>query len=189
MKNKVLFGFLLVLIIVNVFSFVSAEKGTGSAVVPITNIDLSEQGNDYSIKPGRLKFEFDEKLYAIQVRRVKQEYTEFLIMTLDMDKLGDITAYNIDNSFSLNTNEKKEIDLNGDGINDVLIELNEIKQNLGSINSADFSIKRINTLSIASNEMMAGSIEELISESVLVLEQKKLTFFEKVINWVEGLFG
>ena len=47
------------------------------------------------------KFEFDEKLYAIQVRRVKQEYTEFLIMTLDMDKLGDITAYNIDNSFSL----------------------------------------------------------------------------------------
>lgn len=79
-------GIFLVLIVMSVFGAVSAEGmgvGRGGGTVPITTISLSEQGDDYSMKPGRLKFEFDEKLYAIQVRRVKPDYVWFLVMDLD----------------------------------------------------------------------------------------------------------
>ena len=199
MGKKVLFSFLVILIIISMFGFVSAEKGEGGATVPVTTIDLTEQGNDYSLKPGRLKFEFDGKLYAIQVRRVKQEYTEFIIMTLDMNKQEDITAYTLDDSFSLNANEKKEIDINNDGINDVSIELNNVISTgkYNSVMSADFSIKKINvkeleTERIINSEITGNLIQEPISEPVVILNQefkKQPTFFEKIIYWLEGLFG
>ena len=203
MRKKVLFSFLIVLIIISMFGVVSAEKGEGGTTVPVTTIDLTEQGNDYSIKPGRLKFEFNGKLYAIQVRRVKQEYVDFLIMTLDINKQEDITAYTLDDSFSLNANEKKEIDINNDGINDVLIELNNIISTgkYNSVMSADFSIKKINTkleksneeenVKIINSEITGNLIQEPISEPVILNQEPKeqSTFLEKIISWFKGLFG
>jgi hypothetical protein len=117
--------------------------GHGGASVPVSTIDLTEQGNDYSMKPGRLKFEFDGKAYAVQVRRVKQEYVWFLIMILDMNKPNDITAYTLDNSFNLSVSENKEIDLDKDGTKDIFVELNNVISTMGSVRSADFSIKKI----------------------------------------------
>src|SRR3989344_8305821 len=140
-KRILIFLVLIVLIIVGMFDIVSATSG-GGAAVPITTTELTEQGNDYSMKPGRLKFEFDEKLYAIQVRRVNQDYATFLFMTLDMNKLDDITAYTLDDSFNLNSGEVKEIDVNGDGVKDISIKLNKIISTTSSIKSADFTIRK-----------------------------------------------
>jgi len=209
MSKKIIFLGILIIILLNL-NFVSA--GEGGATVPITTIDLTEQGTDYSMKPGRLKFEFDGKLYAIQIRRVKQEYVDFLVMTLDMNKLDDITAYIIDNSFSLNPGEKKEIDIDKEGIKDISIELNAIISTgkYNSIRSANFSIKKINTKkseTILSNENeniginnmeVIGSnniteedieVQESVSEPILNQESKKQsTFLEKIINFFKELF-
>ncbi len=106
------------------------------------------------MKAGRLKFEFDENLYAIQVRRVKQEYVWFLVMTLDIDNLDDITAYTIDDSFNLSLGETKEIDIDKDGTNDLIVDLEEIGT-INKIRSADFLLKNKvvkNTEAILSNE-------------------------------------
>jgi len=159
-KKKLFFYFLIILfllIVSIVTSVTSKENGSmisykaaiagdsGVATVPITTTELTEVGNNYNIKPGRLKFEFDGKLYAIQLRRVKQGHVEFLIMTLDMNDLDDITAYSIDDSFSLRPNERKEIDIDKDGIEDISIELNDIifTGKYNSVKSADFFIKEI----------------------------------------------
>lgn len=111
----------------NIIDSLKPTFGKGGGTVPITTIKLTEQASNYNMKPGRLKFEFDEKFYAIQVRRVKQDYVEFLVMTLDMNKLDDITAYTLDDFFVLKPNEKKEIDLNKDG---EIIVIVQILQNL-----------------------------------------------------------
>lgn len=190
-------------------SFSAGGKGAGGGTVSITNINLAESGTNYSMKPGRLKFEFDEKLYAIQVRRIKEEYVDFLIMTLDMNKQEDITAYTLDDSFSLKSEGKREIDLNKDGTNDILIELKGVipvgKHN--SLKSADFSIKKIDTqkeetdlidkiLEDNSTEIIipiltGNVIQEPISESVIALNQEskeQSTFLDKVTGWFKGLF-
>ena len=202
-KRILIFLVLIVLIIVGMFDIVSATSG-GGAAVPITTTELTEQGNDYSMKPGRLKFEFDEKLYAIQVRRVNQDYATFLFMTLDMNKLDDITAYTLDDSFNLNSGEVKEIDVNGDGVKDISIKLNKIISTTSSIKSADFTIRKINVekekiILTNKNEDIETTvkIEEVevqkpISEPVIVLNQeskKQPTFLEKITNWFRGLFG
>lgn len=134
----------------NVFSKLNAvpTKPTftsGGASVPITPLGLTEQGNNHDIGPGRLKFEFAEKPYAIQLRRVKEDYTEFVVMTLDIDKPEDITAYTVDNSFNLTSGGIKQIDLDGDGTEDIFIKLNKInsKGKYNSVRSADFFIKKI----------------------------------------------
>lgn len=206
MIKGAIIGILAVLFLVSLFGVVSAEKGQWGASVPITKIDLTEQGNNYNMKPGRLTFEFDKKLYAIQVRKVKQEYVDFLIMTLDMDKQEDITAYILDDSFSLKSDEKKEIDLDNDGISDLFIELNEIipTGKYNSIRSADFSIKKINTQPIIVNEntemkteiirldeTIKNEIQDQISEPVIALDQKskeQLIFLDKIINFFKNLF-
>ena len=70
MKKQIIFGLLIILMIFSsMFSLVSAR---GGAAVRISTIDLNEEGNNYNMKPGRLKFEFDGKLYAIQVRKVNK---------------------------------------------------------------------------------------------------------------------
>ncbi len=205
MKNKILFSVLMILVIISMFDIVNAGSG-GGAAVPVNMIDLTEQGDNYVIKPSRLKFEFNEKLYAIQVRRVKQEYVWFLVMKLDMDKLNDITAYTLDDSFNLSIGERKEIDINKDGIKDISIELNNIISNVKSIRSADFSIKKIkiepkmissgsaevNTELLSLNEITGSKIQEPISEPVIVLNQelsqKQPTLLEKIINFLKELF-
>lgn len=201
MKKREIFGVLLILIIVSIFEFISA--GQGSANVPITSTGLIEQGTDYNMKPGRLKFEFNEQLYAIQVRRIEKESVEFFIMTLDMNKQEDITAYILDNSFTLKSEEEKEIDLNKDGITDLILGLNEITST-GKYNSvyfADFSIKKISNELEKSNEEnnteiipsgITGSvIQEPISEPSIILNQESKeqpTFLENIINFFKGLF-
>lgn len=182
----------------------SKRSSGGGATIPISIIDLTEQGTDYSMKPGRLKFEFEEQLYAIQVRRVKQDYVWFLVMDLDENKLEDITAYTIEDSFNLTIGEKKEIDLDRNGIKDVIIELDDIVSigKYNSVRSSDFSIKKINTKEIKSNSTnenveeigdletiltdekiggnedndrkMEGEVEEPVLKSVIALDQELL---------------
>lgn len=214
-RNKlfVLISLSIILFVVTFISLVSAQETQGGVAVPITTIELTEQGKDYSMKPGRLKFEFDGNLYAIQVRKVKQGYADFLIMTLDMNKPDDITAYTLDESFSLISGEKKEIDINKDGINDLSVELNKIipTGKYNSIRSVGFSVKKINTKTskailtsenenirsnnnievIDSNKMIKGEIQKPISEPLIILNKESKeqpTYSEKIINFFKGLF-
>lgn len=209
MENGRLYS-LIILIVIGMLGFITASlesggKGTGSATVPISAVNLTEQGTDYNMKPGRLKFEFNERLYAIQVRRINQESVDFLIMTLDMNKQEDITAYTLDDSFSLKSGEKREINIDKDGINDILLELNNIKPNSHSIKSAGFSIKKINakkseailtneegsTEIVDPDEITENKIQEQVSESVIVLNQKskeQSIFLDEIIDWFKGLF-
>lgn len=124
----------------------SKGHGEGSSTVPVSNIDLSDQKENYIMKPGRLKFDFEGNIYVIQVRRVKEIYVDFLILKLEiLDKEEDITAYKSDNSFSLSLNQEKKIDLNKDGIMDISIVLNDISLagEYENIKSAVFSIEKI----------------------------------------------
>lgn len=200
------------LVLLNIFSLSFVSAGEGSGAVPITTIELTGQGNDYSMKPGRLKFEFDGNSYAIQLRRVKQQNAEFLVMTLDMDRPDDITAYTLDDSFNLTPGEKKEIDINKDGTKDMSIELNNIISTETSIGSADFSIKKINTEKsetiitdepenvrvnntevIGFNNINEGKVEvqESVSAPVIILNQEtqeQPTFLRKIINFFRNYF-
>jgi hypothetical protein len=118
----------------------------GGSPVPVSDIDLSNQNGNYNMKPGRLKFDFEGNIYAIQIRRVKENYVDFLVLKLDSaDKEEDVTAYRLDNSFSLSPGQENEIDLNRDGIMDISIKLNgfSLAGKSGSIKSADFSIGKI----------------------------------------------
>lgn len=206
-------GLVVFLIIVLLISFVNAGNnggiGGGGDAVPINTISLDEQGIDYDMKPGRLKFEFNGKPYAIQLRSVNEEYTKFHIMTLDINKPNDITAYALDDTFNLNSGDKREIDLDKDGKKDLVLKLKDIKtkkEKKGSRRFADFSIKKINTKKsetlfninrnetievINSNEIIRGGIQEPILEPVILLDQnsqEESTFFKKMINWLVNYF-
>jgi hypothetical protein len=124
----------------------SKSHGGGGSAVPVSNIDLSNQNGNYNMKPGRLKFDFEGNVYVIQVRRVKENYVDFLVLKLDnLDKEEDVTAYRLDDSFSLSSGQENEIDLNKDGIMDISIKLNgfSLAGKSGSIGSADFLIEKI----------------------------------------------
>ncbi|MCH7851053.1 MAG: hypothetical protein IH845_05410 [Nanoarchaeota archaeon] len=110
----------------------------------------------------RLKFEFEEQLYALQLRKINEDYVLFLVMTLDMNNPDDITAFTIDDSFNLSINETREIDIDKDGTKNIFLQLNDITPigESGSVNSADFFIKRI-TISeiIEDNESFKDKVE------------------------------
>lgn len=200
--NKLWMSVGFVLMGIMLISFVSA--GEGGSAVPITSISLTEQGNAYNMKPGRLTFEFNEQLYAIQIRRINSDSVDFLIMTLDMNKLEDITAYTLDDSFSLKSGEKREIDIDKNGVMDIVLEL-ENTGKIDKIKLASFSIQRINIKQSEISDKnittdreiipygITGSvIQKPISESVslLNLESKEQpTFLKKIVDWFEGLFG
>lgn len=141
MKKEITFLSILLFVIISV-SLVSAQGvGRGGGAVPIITIDLMEQGAIYDITPSRLKFEFDGAPYAIQLRRVEQEYVWFLVMTLNVDDPNNITAYVISDSFNLSVGETKEIDVDKNGTEDIFIQLNNI--NSSGVRSANFFIKKI----------------------------------------------
>jgi len=207
MEKRILFSITIILITVSMSNIANAVGGGGA--VPITTIELTEEGNTYDITPTRLKFEFDGKLYAIQVRRIKEDHVWFLVMTLDMNNLEDITAYEVDDSFNLSISKTKEIDIDKDGIKDIFLELNNIvskeREGKGTHRFADFSIKKINVKrletadenvridieGINSNEISEGEIQESILEPVIVLDQEiqaQPTFLDKIINFINKLF-
>jgi len=212
-KKKVLI-LLTVLVVVGMLNLITAG---GGGAIPIMTIELTEQGNDYNMTPTRLKFEFNEKLYAIQVREIEENYTRFLVMTLDMDNLEDITAYTLDDSFDLLIGDMKEIDIDKDGINDVLIVLNNITlENLekrGYHRVVSFSIKRINVKKVSADEEGEVKEEEIIVEEEIVEEEEEVeedlidsieeeieessledtelappNLWQRVVNWFKKLF-
>lgn len=120
-------------------------SGAGGGAIPITTIELVDKGKDYNINPSRLKFEFNNESYAIQLRRVKQDveedYVEFIVMKLDKNNLDDVTAHTMDYSFKLVSGEKNEIDIDNDGTKDLFIKLKNIDKK--RYESAQFFIKKI----------------------------------------------
>lgn len=180
MNKKVVGSLILIIVLLNL-NFVSAEGGGGA--VRISTIDLTEQGNDYSITPRRLIFEFNGEWDAIQLRRVKDGYASFIVMDLDEDNLDNITAYIIDDSFSLTPSEKKEIDIDKDGIKDISIELNDIISTgkYNSIRSASFSIKKINTKKIetSSENITINDIKVISSNEATENETQESTIIEE----------
>lgn len=199
--NKIWISTGFVLMGIMLIGFVSAGEGGGA--VPITSISLTEQGNDYNMKPGRLTFEFNEKLYAVQVRRINQDSVDFLIMTLDMNRLEDITAYTLDDSFSLKPGEKREINLDKDNISDLSISLNEITLTgeYNSVKFSDFFIKLINIKKpeVVTDENITANMEttnsseitNVVQEPIVISQdsEEQPTFLDKIINFFKGLFG
>lgn len=168
MNTKITFLSIMLLIIMPV-ALVSAQgTGEGGGSVRIDTIDLTEQGVSYNITARRLKFEFDGAPYAIQLRRVKQEYAWFLVMTLDADKPDDITAYVIDDSFNLSIGDTKEIDVNQDGVKDIFIQLNNITGigEYGSAKYANFSVKKITPL-LEEEDKEEKETEEIEEEEII----------------------
>lgn len=140
----------------------SPSSSGGGGTIPIINIEITYQGDNYEMGTTRLKFEFEEQLYALQLRKINEDYVLFLVMTLDMNNPDDITAFTIDDSFNLSINETREIDIDKDGTKNIFLQLNDITPigESGSVNSADFFIKRI-TISeiIEDNESFKDKVE------------------------------
>ncbi len=213
MENKKLLSLFVFLIVSSVFTC-SVNAGSGGASVPIKTEELNLQGKDYTLTPTRLKFDFDGDLYAVQLRRVKQYQADFIIMTLDKNKPNDIMAYTVDNSFTLKPGEKKEIDLDGDNSNDLLVKLNNIGLNsFQSAKSASFFIQKISSVTqpvvtgnpIKIQENTEDSGEQLLPsmDEVVVIQNNNLinsgrlsfmeestskTIFEKIIGFFKTLF-
>jgi hypothetical protein len=126
----------------------SVGVGGGSSV-PIVSVSITEQGESFDMKPGRLKFEFGGEYYAVQLRKVKEGYADFIVLNLDKNKLDNVSAYSVKDSFKLDVSEEKGIDLDGDGVADILIGLDEVNSVLSKkgkkndLRSAGFFVKLI----------------------------------------------
>jgi hypothetical protein len=96
------------------------------------------------MKAGRLKFNY-RSYYAIQVRKIKEDFVDFEIMILNMDKLEDITAVEVDKSFRLEKGGDMKIDLDKDGKEDLIIRLIDIFSGgkTGNLRFADFSVEKL----------------------------------------------
>lgn len=187
-------SFIVLSLFLTIFIISVISAAGGGASVPVTAIDLSEKGNDYSMKPGRLSFEFENDLYAIQLRRIYSDSALFLIMDLDDNKQEDITAYDLEYSFNLTEGDKKEIDFDKDGINDILVILDKIGT-IDRIRSADFSIKNINknnSDSSGNGESVSEPVEtetqRSVLEPVIISQEENSSFFNSLVNFFKGLF-
>ncbi|MBS3083731.1 hypothetical protein J4423_02925 [Candidatus Pacearchaeota archaeon] len=136
----------------NVAEAVAPSHGSGGGIIAVTQIDLTEQELNYvDAKPSRLQFEFNGRFYAVQLKRIRQDKAEFIIINLDSDNLNDVTFNDVKSSFELELGKREEIDINEDGVDDMVINLNRINSPFSvdgtrireGIRTADFSIKRI----------------------------------------------
>lgn len=132
MKLKFLLGLVILLILVN---FVEADGGSGSSsgTARFLNIELTEQEQEYVVPPVVLRFEFNNGFYSMGLRifpeavwEIPGPYVKFIVNTLELDEFGNITSSFKSDDFNLRLGENKEIDLNGDGIKDIFLELKEI---------------------------------------------------------------
>ena len=119
----------------------SNSYGGGGGSIPIEQFDLKED-NSFSMKPGIMKFEFNGVWYLLQLRSVKMGVSEFIIANFEEIQTDYLLDDDIDRSFIMNIDEIKSIDLDKDGKNDIIIELNGISGSTDSIGSADFSIRK-----------------------------------------------
>lgn len=131
-----------------------ASQGSGGATVPIMSAEISDSVVEYrDTRPSRLQFDFKGKPYAIQLWRIKEGHAEFVVLALDSDNLENVMAHATRESFALEAGEEKDIDIDGDGIYDLSIELSKTDSPFSvdgtrireGIRTADFSIKRISS--------------------------------------------
>ena len=102
--------------------------GGGGAAVPIVKIKLTEDGKDYEIKPSRLTFKFKNERYAIQVRKIEEDYVKFLYFSFKKGSYKDPRNYKLEESFNLDEDGIKKIDLNEDGYYDLFLKLEKINE-------------------------------------------------------------
>ena len=125
----------------------AVSSGGGSSVL-VVSVEFTNQGENFSMKPTRMKFEFKENLYALQLQRVKSDNVIFVVMSLDKTKPDDLSANIVEDRFELEARGVKRIDLDGDGSMDILVSLNSVNLILPNSRnvrpeSASFSVKLI----------------------------------------------
>lgn len=125
---------------VDAFPEDSVSGGSGG-YIEVTEINL-QNDNTFDIEPGRVKFEFKDKWYGIQLEEVKDGTSEFLIINLDDGLTDDVSADKISGSFQLTKSGNEGIDLDNDGQEDIVVELNDLTEDINSIGKADFSIRK-----------------------------------------------
>ncbi|MEK6917834.1 MAG: hypothetical protein AABW51_02700 [Nanoarchaeota archaeon] len=119
------------------------DRGGGS--MPAIMTELTENGNSYNMKSGGLEFSMNGKRYIVQTSRVKDEYANFSVLSLNTESLEKNQIDTSDANFTLRLNEIKNIDLDNDNADDISVRLNSISATgrYKSIRSANFIIKKI----------------------------------------------
>lgn len=114
-------------------------SGSGGGTVPIVNIKLTDNGKDYNVKPSRLTFKLKNERYAIQVRKIEEEYVKFHYFSFKKGSYKDVRNYKLEGSFNLEEKGIKKIDLNNDGYYDLYLELKQINKR-----TVEIFLKKIN---------------------------------------------
>jgi hypothetical protein len=94
---------------------------------------------DYLLVPGRVFFNFNNEKYAIQIRKVGENYTTFLVMVFLSDNSEN---YSILKNFTLVREERVFVDLDKDNFEDIYVKLNGVvlSGKYGTVRSANFSV-------------------------------------------------
>lgn len=194
MKDKHYLVFLLLALtfILLSLNFVNSQ---GGGTISMSTIEVTEEGENFGGTEGRLRFEFNNKWYAIQMQLTRIDHSEFLVMTLDRDKLDDVTAITIDENFNLKPGDTKEIDLDKDGTNDIFMELYNIENKdlggkLGSRRLPNFYIKKIGVVQTVTENSEVETLPEISEVKTLpenninAITENKIVE-ENVINSLE----
>lgn len=76
-KQKLFMVSVLMILCILGVVFVSAEKGVGGAEISVYEIDLDSEGSHYDIRPGRLKFVFDN--YSAFIQNILNSMSLFIL--------------------------------------------------------------------------------------------------------------
>jgi len=149
--------------------------GSGGVAVPVKDIGITDNAISHNSKASRLKFEFSGEQYAIQLRRVEQDYTHFLVIKLNENKLSDVNAFTIRESFNLTPSQDTEIDLNKDNIEDIYLKLNDITGTgrFNNVMHAEFFIKKISGVTTENKRTVKPIIEDLNKTLPVVLPEEQ----------------
>ena len=116
-------------------------KGVGGAAVPVSSIEILETTKTFNSKPGKMMFDLDNESYFIQIRRIYDNRTEFIFGSVGIDSKSQ--------SIVFSNNEENRIDLNFDGVDDIVLKLNNMKrvnsfnEKNSDLKSTEFSVKLI----------------------------------------------
>ncbi len=179
MLNKKFFVFaILFFVSFQIVSADSIESNKGGGEVPIGRIEISDAGETIISRPKRLLFELEEN-YALQIRRVRDDYADFIFMKLG-ENYGDIEDFMFLEAFRLREKDAVNVDLNGDGIADVYLEMKDIND-VDYFEGVEFFVGFADKDAVVSRTNKK-QLKEMFDE-------EELEEFEKIINKREDYFG
>lgn len=132
------------------FSKNKALVSSGGGEVPTVSSDSKKNSETFEMMPGRIEYDFENKTYYINIRRINEDNVEFIVID-PLDNATRLLGEDDEETWDVGGRVKKEneiyLDLNGDGVDDVLINLKKInnlsKKEKSDKKSAEFTIERL----------------------------------------------